>query len=123
MRRVITSSTAEEFAAAFMDSHFSVPEGFVFPESPDSHLSSFYATCSEILDTIAPFKRRSTKPRVDAWLNDSTRALRQRCRQAERQWRKDKLHVSLGILRDSLAHYQRGGETGKMPISIGYYFK
>ncbi|KAJ0033693.1 hypothetical protein NQD34_000800 [Periophthalmus magnuspinnatus] len=83
-RRIITSFTVEEFTAAFIDSQFFTQECAV-PECPDTLLSSFYKTCSGILDTIAPFKHRSTKPRTDPWLNDTTRALRQRCRQAERR--------------------------------------
>lgn len=36
-----------------------------------------------------------------------------RCRQAERKWKKDKLHVSLGILRDSLTEYQNAVKAAK----------
>ncbi|KAK5851193.1 hypothetical protein PBY51_002007 [Eleginops maclovinus] len=105
-RRIITPSTADEFSAAFKDSQFFAMNGLASPLCPDLFLSSFHSTCAGILDTIAPFRRKSSKPRTDPWLNDTTRATRQRCRQAERRWKGDKLHVSLQILRDCLADYQ-----------------
>lgn len=80
---------------------------------PEEFISSFNSTCSEILDWVAPFKLRSIKPKADPWLNDTTRALRRRCRQAERRWKKDKLHVSLGILRDCLSDYQNAVKEAK----------
>ena len=49
---------------------------------------------------------------MDPWLNDTTRAIRQRCRQAERRL-KDKLHVSLEMLRDCLTDYQRAVREAK----------
>ena len=44
---------------------------------------------------------------TDPWLNDTTRAIRQHCRPAEHRLTKDKLHVSLEMLRDCLTDYQR----------------
>jgi len=44
---------------------------------------------------------------------DVAHSLRQRCRQAERKWKKHKLHVSLGTLRDSLAKYQQAVKCAK----------
>lgn len=112
-RRIFTSSTAGEFAVAFRDFQLNVDSGLAPPLCPDSLLSNLHSTCSAILDTVAPFRERSTKTRTDPWLNDHTRLLRQHCRQAERRWKKDKLHVSLGWLRDSLATYQRALREAK----------
>ncbi|GAA6092445.1 RNA-directed DNA polymerase from mobile element jockey-like, partial [Tachysurus ichikawai] len=50
---------------------------------------------------------------MDPWLNDTTRALRHWCRQAERKWKKDRLQVSLEMFRDSLAAYQRALKEAK----------
>uniref|UniRef100_A0A671US34 Reverse transcriptase domain-containing protein n=1 Tax=Sparus aurata TaxID=8175 RepID=A0A671US34_SPAAU len=50
---------------------------------------------------------------MDPWLNDTTRVIRHRCRQAERRWKKDKLHVSLEMLRDCLTDYQRAVHEAK----------
>ncbi len=52
---------------------------------------------------------------MDPWLNDTTHAIRQRCRQAERRWKEDmhELHVSLEMLRDCLADYQRAVREAK----------
>uniref|UniRef100_A0A8C1UC21 Reverse transcriptase domain-containing protein n=1 Tax=Cyprinus carpio TaxID=7962 RepID=A0A8C1UC21_CYPCA len=112
-RRIFTSSTAEEFSAAFMDTELYALSESVFSICPDGLLSSFNSTCSEILDVIAPYKQRSPKLRADPWINDATRTLRQRCRQAERRWKKDKLHVSLEILRGCLFDYQRAVKEAK----------
>ena len=87
--------------------------GLVPPFCPDSLLSTFHSTCSEILESVAPFRRKSTKTKTDPWLSDHTCLLRQQCRQAGWQWKKDRLHVSLGWLRDSLAAYQRALKEAK----------
>lgn len=91
----------------FLGSQFYAKNGMVLPSSSDNLLSAFYSTTVEILDTVAPYRLKSIKPKPDPWLNDNTRASRQHCRQAERKWKKDKLQVSLGMLRDSFVEYQR----------------
>lgn len=73
---------------------------------PGDFASSFNYTCSGMLDSTAPFTRRSTKTKPDPWLNDSTCALRQRCRLAEWRWEKDRFHVSLELLKHNLIEYQ-----------------
>lgn len=115
-RRIITSTTADEFTAAFRDSQFFALNGMVSPICPDNILSFFHSTCSGILDTIAPFRHKLAKPTTDPWINDNTRTIRQRCRQAERRWKKNKLHVSLDILRACLADYQMA--RGKISVSL-----
>jgi len=113
-RRIFITTTAGEFTAAFRDSQLSADAGLPPPPlCPDQLLSALRSTCSAILDSITPFKTKSSKTKTNPWLNDHTRRLRQQCRQAERQWKKDRLHVSLGWLRDSLAAYQRGLKEAK----------
>ncbi|KAI2665842.1 RNA-directed DNA polymerase from mobile element jockey [Labeo rohita] len=73
----------------------------------------FDLTCTRTLDSVAPLKLRRPKAAGEPWLNDCTRSLRRKCRQAERKWRKDRLHVSLDILRDSLTDYQRAVKSAK----------
>lgn len=106
--RVLTPHTASSFSAAFE----------VYPlltlfESPchsmdlEELVNQFNASCSDILDVVAPFKARKNKVKLQPWLNSSTRALRQECRRAERKWLKDKLQVSYEILKNCLNEYQR----------------
>ncbi|XP_045920060.1 uncharacterized protein LOC123979991 [Micropterus dolomieu] len=53
----------------------------------------FNTTVTDILDTIAPLKLKRSKLKVQPWLNSETRALRQECWKAERNWKKNKLQV------------------------------
>lgn len=105
--RFITPSTAEQFTTAFRDSSL-----FHDLHSPSPSLNaaniltSFNATCSAILDTVAPLTSYRPKFKSQPWLNETTRSLRQQCRRAERKWKKDKLRVSHGILKDCLSNYQ-----------------
>ncbi len=66
---------------------------------PDELLISFNSVCSEIVDVVAPYKVRKPKLNPTSWLNNNTCSLRQECRKAERKWRKDKLQVSLQLMR------------------------
>ena len=45
------------------------------------------------------------------WLNETTRAKRRVSRQAERRWKKDRLQVSLEMLRESQKAYHRAVKT------------
>ncbi|KAF7703562.1 hypothetical protein HF521_022569, partial [Silurus meridionalis] len=80
---------------------------------PDHFLASFHTICSQIMDSVALYKVKSTNGPLDPWLNDTTRALRRRCRQAEQRWKKDRLQVSLEMFRDSLATYQSALKEAK----------
>uniref|UniRef100_A0A4W5LQJ5 Reverse transcriptase domain-containing protein n=1 Tax=Hucho hucho TaxID=62062 RepID=A0A4W5LQJ5_9TELE len=73
----------------------------------DELISSFLSTCRIILDKIAPLKSRHSKSNSEPWINDLTRAARQKCRKAERQWKKHKLQVFYDILKDCWRNYQR----------------
>lgn len=69
--------------------------------------TTFLSTCAGILDTVAPLKRMRPILKSEPWLNETTRAARRECRRAERRWKKDKLHVSFEILKESWKKYQR----------------
>ncbi len=73
----------------------------------DDLTSLFYSTCQNILDTVAPVRTVQPKPKVQPWLNDVTRGVRTECRRAEHRWKKDRLQISLNILKDSLHKYQK----------------
>ncbi len=73
----------------------------------DDLTSLFFSTCQSILDTVAPFRTVREKPRVQPWLNATTRAVRLECRRAERRWKKDKLQISFNILKENLSKYQK----------------
>ena len=109
--RALNPLTASQFSVAFIDSM--PPTSDLENISAEEILSSFNSTCSNILDLIAPFKDRRPKPVTEPWLNDYTRTLRRTCRRAERKWKRDKLYVSLGILRESLANYQKAVKSAK----------
>ena len=109
--RALNPLTASQFSVAFIDSM--PPTSDLENISAEEILSSFNSTCSNILDLIAPFKDRRPKPVTEPWLNDYTRTLRRTCRRAERKWKRDKLYVSLGILRESLAKYQKAVKSAK----------
>ena len=81
--------------------------------STEGLVTMFNSTCSDILDSVAPFKKRGAKARTQPWWNNVTHTLRQECRNAERKWKKDKLQVSYGILRDFLIQYQLSLKTVK----------
>ncbi len=63
------------------------------------------------MDSIAPLKLKCPKTRNQPWLNTESRVLRQKCRQAERKWKRDK--VSYQILRDCLRTYQAFVKTAR----------
>lgn len=109
-RRSINSLTAARFSSAFdaMEADL-LSVDYAVNELTDL----FEVTCMEILDSVAPFKARRPKQNEEPWLNEGTRALRRKCRQAERRWKKDKLIVSLDMLKGCLAEYQRAVKAAK----------
>lgn len=66
----------------------------------------FNSTCSDILDSVAPIRKISVRPKPQPWFNEVTRASRRECRKAERRWKKDGLQVSLDVFKQSLSTYQ-----------------
>ncbi|KAI5608745.1 hypothetical protein C0J50_12193 [Silurus asotus] len=112
-RRIITSSTIDDFVAAFSVSDLASTTELTSPLCPDHYLAFFQTICFQIMDSVAPYKVKSTNGPLDPWLNDTTRALRRRCRQPERRWKNDRLQVSREMFRDSLATYQSALKEAK----------
>lgn len=79
---------------------------------PDHLPFAFNSTCCVILDSVAPLWQKKNKHKPVPWFTDLTCTLRQQCRQAEWGW-KDRLHVSLGLLRDCLSVYQINSKEKK----------
>ncbi len=82
--------------------------------SAEELLFSFNSTCAHVLDLVAPLKTLHHKPRSEPWLEYTIRSLRQICRRFERKWKKDRLQVSMQMLRDSLSQYQKAVKTAKL---------
>ncbi len=81
--------------------------------SVEELLSRFNSTCSNVLNAVAPFRTLQSKTCSEPWIDDSIRSLRQCCRRAERKWKKDRLHVSFEILKDTLIKYQKAVKKAK----------
>ncbi|KAJ8362074.1 hypothetical protein AAFF_G00398240, partial [Aldrovandia affinis] len=97
--------TPTKFSSAFTAAKNTAGEK---PSSDPEELTiMFNSTCQSILDTIAPLTLKKPKPVATPWLNDTTRAQRRIWRQAERRWKKDRLQISLEMLRDSQQTYQK----------------
>lgn len=109
--RAINPLTASQFSSVFKNSllynlddcNLSVEEFTVL----------FNSTCTEILDSLAPLRKKRPKVRTEPWLNDITRSLRRACRVAERKWKKDKLKISFEMMQDTLCKYQRAVKSAK----------
>lgn len=109
---VLKPSTAAQFSSAFIN--VAQPDTWSSIHLDTEQVtSSFLSTCASILDFVAPLKAMRPKSKSDPWLNDIIRAARHECRRAERRWRKDKLHVSYEILKQSWRKYQRTVKTKK----------
>lgn len=110
--RMINLETIDQFSMALTNSAFY--DANCNTATPVNELvNSFIATCTSILDTVAPLKTKRCKPSRQPWLNDCTRTLRRECRQAKRRWKKDKLQISLDILHNCLKKYQKAVKTAK----------
>ncbi|KAJ8377978.1 hypothetical protein AAFF_G00249680 [Aldrovandia affinis] len=111
LSRSINAQTPTKFSSAFTAAKNTAGEK---PSSDPEELTiMFNSTCQSILDTIAPLTLKKPKPAATPWLNDTTRAQRRVWRQAERRWKKDRLQISLEILRDSQQTYQKVGELAR----------
>ena len=110
--RVINSDTTLMFSMAFDECVISSMDELV-SLCPEELVAFFDLKCSSILDSIAPIKKKSVKALSEPWINDSIRALRRSCRRAERKWKKDKLYVFYGIMRDCLLEYQNAVKAAK----------
>jgi len=109
--RTINSQTVSRFLCAFDDSLFHMCD--IENVDVDQWLGVFNSKCSNLLDEVAPLGSKKSKPVLEPWLNDVTRAHRRACRRAERKWKKDRLQVSYEILRNSLLDYQKAVKAAK----------
>ncbi len=73
----------------------------------------FDCICTEILDSVAPLRKKHPKVVSEPWLNDTTRSLRRAYRVAERKWKKDKQKISFIMMQDALYKYQRAVKSAK----------
>ncbi len=92
------------FSAYYSHYHhnFSIVD-FSCDASVEELLSRFNSTCSNVLNAVT----RQSKTRSEPWIDDSFHSLGRCCRRAERKRKKDRLHVSFEILKDSLFKYQK----------------
>jgi len=89
----INASTVNEFSACYLgnvvNTSITAHDHLV---SPDELISSFNASCSAILDTVAPLEFKRPNFKTQKWLDDSTRHLRQACPRVEWKWKKRSPH-------------------------------
>ncbi len=79
----------------------------------DQHLSLMNFAWLKVANATAPFKPHKHKPKSELWHSSDTYLQRQNCRKAERKWKKDRLHISLQMFRDSLTAYQTAAKSAK----------
>ncbi len=92
---VLNTNSADNFHKAFTTActHSNNQKPNV---STDNLPNNFHSTCKVVLDTTAPAKIRKVKPTRSApWLNNNTRELKRKCRQAEWKWNSDRTNVQL----------------------------
>lgn len=88
-------------SAAVSNNHSSDGHQVTVDFHPKSLDCSFFSSPRA---NVAPLRTKRTKSTRQPWLNEATCALRCECRGAERNWIKNKLQVSLRILRDCLTN-------------------
>ncbi len=79
----------------------------------DQHLRLLNSAWLDSLNVTAPLKPYKPKSKSEPWLNSEIRLLRQACRKAERKWKKDNLHISFQLLKESLLVYQSAVKSAK----------
>lgn len=102
--RIFSPTVNEDLSAHFNEAYqlYSLDPSFN-NSNAEQQLIWFNSTCFDILDSIAPLRKRQQKFKAEPWLNNTTQALRQVCRHAEQKWKK----VSLEILCTSLSNYRK----------------
>ncbi len=76
----------------------------------DDYLSLLNSAWLDVMNVTAPLKPLKHKPKSELWHTAETQLLRQTCRKAEHKWKKDNLHISLQLFKDS---YQRAAKSAK----------
>ncbi len=110
----IRSNFSEDFTELYnkVNSSLSV-ESSLADLDAEHHFNSLNTVWTDILNSIALFKCFKLKPKSEPWTDNNFRSLRQSCREAERKWKKDKLQISFGILKNCLSLYQRAVKKAK----------
>lgn len=103
-QRILNSSTAGLFSTAFNQA---IERCDAANGDAEGLSSWFQLSCCSIMDVVAPLKTTRMKAKPEPWFGIETRAPRQICHRAARKWKKDRLQVSLQILKDSWRNYQR----------------
>ncbi len=90
--RIFNTNSADNFHKTFT----TAPDNSQKPNRcTDNLLNTFNNTREVILDSIAPTKIRKVKPTGSMlWLNNNTKEIKCKYRQAERKWKNDPLVVS-----------------------------
>ncbi len=109
-KRYLTS----EVAANFIETLHNTPAE-ILPASCDFIVDNFNSKLKSSLDSVAPLltKTIKTKP-TPPWRNDEIKKLKRNCRSAERKWRKTKLTVHYGILREQLKIYNNAVKQARI---------
>lgn len=102
--RFIKPDTASGFCPLFTSAQAQISPATSL--DTEQLMEAFISTCTDVLDILASLKAMRPKTNEEPWLNDTTRAASRECRKAERRWKKDGLHVSYQILKDSWRIYQ-----------------
>ncbi len=79
----------------------------------DQHLRLLNSAWLDSLNVTAPLKPYKPKSKSEPWLNSEIRLLRQACRKAEHKWKKDNLHISFQLFKESLLVYQSAVKSAK----------
>jgi len=79
--RIINSDTCKKISSAFCDT-MHILDTNQYELSAEELLYEFNTTCVNVLNIVAPIKTLKSKPRVDLWVDDNIRSLRQSCRKA-----------------------------------------
>lgn len=104
----VNESTASHFKdASTASSLLNTVIGRPLHLSTEQLITEFNSICGDIADSVAPLTLRTPRTVSQLWLNSQTRALRKLHREAERKWKKDRLEVSLEVLRGTVANYQQ----------------
>lgn len=100
----VLHSTAARFSAAFSTAADNLRmEG----TGPENLIGSFYPTCLNILDTIAPVKKMRAKNKTEQWLTLSLRLAGVNAEGPNISGKQDKLQISSDILKDCWVKYKK----------------
>ncbi len=113
--QALMPSTHVEFNASFMETLQGMKLNLLSPHlCVEETVNIFNPVCAETLGSVAPLRQvcrnRKSAPRY----NEHIKYLRRQCRRCERKWKKDKLHISYEMLRDSLGKFQQAVKMARL---------